>query len=154
MAVSVVNVLWQVFTRFALASPSSFTEEFARYLLIWIGLLGASYAAGQQMHLAIDLAPTSLTGPARRRLRGFIQLSVFVFALFVMVVGGIRLVTLTFLLGQTSAALRIPLGYVYLALPLSGVLIMWYAIKNIVSPKDVEHVRRAGTVENSQRELS
>ncbi|MCK4758607.1 MAG: TRAP transporter small permease subunit, partial [Candidatus Aminicenantes bacterium] len=47
MAANVLNVLWQVFTRFVLRDPSSFTEELARYLLIWVGLLGASYAAGQ-----------------------------------------------------------------------------------------------------------
>ena len=55
MGVNVLNVLWQVFTRFVLRDPSSFTEELARYLLIWVGLLGASYAAGKKMHLAIDV---------------------------------------------------------------------------------------------------
>ncbi|HRD18591.1 MAG TPA: TRAP transporter small permease subunit, partial [Candidatus Marinimicrobia bacterium] len=55
MAISVFNVLWQVFTRFILRNPSSYTEELARYLLIWVGLLGAAYAAGNKMHLAIDL---------------------------------------------------------------------------------------------------
>ncbi|HRS91659.1 MAG TPA: TRAP transporter small permease subunit, partial [Candidatus Marinimicrobia bacterium] len=55
MAISVFNVLWQVFTRFILHHPSSYTEELARYLLIWVGLLGAAYAAGNKMHLAIDL---------------------------------------------------------------------------------------------------
>ena len=44
MAVSALNVLWQVFTRFILQDPSSYTEELARFLLVWIGLLGASYA--------------------------------------------------------------------------------------------------------------
>ncbi len=57
----------------------------------------------------------------------FIDLCVFVFALFAMVVGGIRLVSLTLSLEQVSAALQLKLGYVYLVLPLSGILIMFYA---------------------------
>ena len=57
MSLLVIDVLWQVFSRFILQDPSSFTEELARFLLIWVGLLGAAYAAGQRMHLAVDLLP-------------------------------------------------------------------------------------------------
>jgi TRAP-type C4-dicarboxylate transport system permease small subunit len=128
MGLAVLNVLWQVFTRFVLADPSGFTDELARYLLIWIGLLGASYAVGRHMHLAIDLLPSKLTGRSRWYLNVLIEASVFVFALAVLVVGGIRLVTLTLTLGQTSAALHVPLGYVYLALPLSGLLMMLFSV--------------------------
>ena len=127
MGVSVVNVLWQVFTRFVVGNPSSFTDELARFLLIWIGLLGAGYAVGMRLHLAIDLLPTKLTGRAALGLNLFIEGVVFLFGLVVMVVGGARLVGLTLLLGQTSAALQLPLGYVYLVLPLSGLLVMFYA---------------------------
>ena len=136
MGAAVLNVLWQVFTRFVLANPSSFTDELARYLLIWVGLLGAAYAGGKRMHLAIDLLPTRLTGRAQHALGVFIEACVFVFALFVMVIGGLQLVSLTLLLGQTSAALQIPLGYVYLVLPLSGLLLMFYAVLFMT-----EHIR-------------
>ncbi len=132
MGVSVINVLWQVFTRYVLANPSSFTEELARYLLIWIALLGAAYAVGRRMHLAIDALPSALTGRMRHFLGVLAQVLVALFALSVLVVGGIRLVSLTLTLGQTSAALHVPLGYVYLALPVSGLLIMWYTIRWIV----------------------
>ena len=127
MGLAVVNVLWQVFTRYVLADPSQYADELSRYLLIWVGMLGASYAAGKRMHLAIDLLPNKLTGKAHHALGLVIDLLVFLFAFFVMVYGGFRLVALTLMLEQTSAALRIPLGYVYLVLPLSGVLIMFYA---------------------------
>lgn len=127
MAVNVLNVLWQVFTRFILKNPSSFTEELARYLLIWVGLLGASYAAGQKMHLAIDVILKSLEGKVRELAELCIQLFIFLFSLFVMVIGGFRLVAITLKLNQISAALQIQLGYVYLVLPLSGLLIMFYA---------------------------
>jgi TRAP-type C4-dicarboxylate transport system permease small subunit len=129
MGVAVANVLWQVFTRFVLADPSSFTDELARYLLIWIGLLGASYAAGMRMHLAIDLLPAKLTGRSRFYVGVLTEACVFLFALSVLVIGGTHLVTLTLTLGQTSAALHVPLGYVYLVLPLSGLLMMFYSVR-------------------------
>lgn len=127
MGLAVVNVVWQVGSRYLLRSPSGFTDELARYVLIWVGLLGAAYAAGQRMHLAIDLLPQKLTGRARHLLGMLIEGIVLLFALLVMVVGGIRLMALTLMLEQTSAALRVPLGYVYLVLPLSGLLIAFYA---------------------------
>lgn len=128
MGAMVLNVLWQVFTRFILKDPSSYTEELARYMLIWIGILGASYVAGQKMHLAIDLLSTKLTGKSKIYLELFINFCVLAFAFVVMIIGGIRLVTITLLLNQISAALQIPLGYVYTVLPLSGILISFYSV--------------------------
>jgi len=127
MGASVLNVLWQVATRFLLGDPSPFTDELARYLLIWIGLLGGAYASGKQLHLAIDLLPLRLKGKKSGMvLTIVIKAVVFLFALFVLVLGGGRLVYIVLVLGQTSAALGVPLAYVYLVLPLSGVLIMYY----------------------------
>ncbi len=128
MAGNVLNVLWQVFTRFVLKDPSSFTEELARFLLIWVGLLGASYASGKKMHLAIGIVLESLQGRMRLVIEMIIQACIFVFALLVMTAGGVRLVSITLALNQVSAALRIPLGYVYLVIPLSGLLIMYYSL--------------------------
>lgn len=132
MAFSVFNVLWQVFTRFVLRNPSSYTEELARYLLIWIGLLGGAYAAGKKMHLAIDLFSAKMQKKSALRLEIFIQICILLFAVFVMVVGGIRLVTITLVLNQISAALQIKLGYVYMVLPISGGLIAVYSIMNLI----------------------
>ena len=128
MALAVVNVLWQVFTRFILANPSSFTDELARYLLIWVSLFGAAYASGKRAHLAIDLLRTRLRGRAVHWHGIAVGAVILAFALLVMVVGGVRLVSLSFLLGQTSPALGVPLGVVYLALPVSGALIVFYFV--------------------------
>lgn len=128
MAALVFDVIWQVVTRFFLAQPSSFTDELARFLLIWVGLLGAAYAVGQRLHLAIDLVSERLE-PRRRQLLGVvIESVVLLFAVGVLLVGGWKLMSLTLLLGQTSAALGIPLGYVYSVLPLSGAIMSFYAL--------------------------
>ncbi|MDZ7338542.1 MAG: TRAP transporter small permease, partial [candidate division KSB1 bacterium] len=114
MATMVIDVTWQVFTRFVLRNPSSYTEEIARFQLVWIGLLGASYAYRTKAHLGIDVLAAKLKGNRKRLLEIIINLLVLAFAFFVMVVGGIRLVRLTFILRQVSAALGIPIGYVYI----------------------------------------
>ncbi len=131
MGTAVLNVLWQVFTRWVLNDPSSYTEELARYLLIWIGLLGAAYASGRKLHLAIDLLPGQARGRSKHLLEIAIESFVLLFAVAVMIVGGLRLMSLAFLMGQVSAALGIPLGYVYLVLPLSGLLIAFYALESV-----------------------
>jgi TRAP-type C4-dicarboxylate transport system permease small subunit len=79
------------------------------------------------MHLAIDLLPSKLTGRSKAYLEVFIETCIFIFALVVMVIGGIRLVTITLMLNQISAALQVQLGYVYCVIPLSGVLMMFYS---------------------------
>lgn len=139
MGLMVLNVLWQVASRFIFRFPSSFTDELARFLLIWVGLLGASYVAGQKMHLAIDILPSKLSGQKEKNLNAVINILVALFALFAMVWGGAKLVYITFVLEQSSAALNLPLGYVYTVLPLSGIIIIYYSFVNIfIKPETPE----------------
>ena len=128
MAAMVLNVLWQVFTRFVLRHPSSFTEELARYMMIWVGLLGSAYAAGKKSHLALDLITAHLHGARKRASELFAHAVVLLFALTVLVGGGGRLVYIQLSLGQQSAALQMKLGYVYLAVPLAGLFIVFYSV--------------------------
>ena len=133
MAFLVVDVLWQVLSRYILVSPSSVTDELAGYLLIWAGLLGAAYVSGKNEHLAIGLVLKHIRPSRRKLLRLFIFLIVFLFAVFVLIVGVTWLVYTRFHLGVTSASLEINLGYVYLALPLGGLLTAYYAIDNAIA---------------------
>jgi TRAP-type C4-dicarboxylate transport system permease small subunit len=132
MGAMVICVLWQVASRYLLNSPSSWTDEAVRFLFMWVGLLGASYVTGQKMHLAIDILPSKLNPSNQRKLNMGIYTLVFFFALFTMVIGGARLVYITLTLGQLSPTLEIPLGYVYSVVPLSGLLIMYYAFINVL----------------------
>ncbi len=114
MGIMVINVLWQVFTRFVVGIPSSFTDELARYLMIWIGVLGAAYISGRKMHVAIDLLPTKLNKEGQLKLKTFINITIILFCFFALVGGGLRLVYITFSLEQYSPALQIPLSVVLL----------------------------------------
>jgi TRAP-type C4-dicarboxylate transport system permease small subunit len=133
MAIMVVNVLWQVFTRFVIGTPSSFTDELARYLMIWVGVLGAAFISGRKMHVAIDLLPTKLNKVGQVKLKIFVNILIIIFCFGALIVGGIRLVYITYSLEQYSAALQIPLALVYLVIPISGALIIFYKISDIIN---------------------
>jgi TRAP-type C4-dicarboxylate transport system permease small subunit len=131
MGVMVVDVTWQVVSRFLLRAPSSFTEELAGFLLIWIGVLGAAYGFRTRSHLGIDLLVSRMHGRARRTATIVAHTLVAAFALSAMVIGGALLVRLAFQLDQTSAALGIRVGFVYLALPMAGTLMIVFSIESI-----------------------
>jgi TRAP-type C4-dicarboxylate transport system permease small subunit len=131
MILLVVDVLWQVVSRYILVNPSSFTTELAGYLMIWVGILGAAYVAGKNEHLAIDLLLQKSSPRRRKRLLILINLLIISFSVSVMVVGGSWLVYTRFLLDVRSADLQLPLGYVYLVVPVSGLLILYYGFDNI-----------------------
>ncbi len=128
VAVLVVDVLWQVFTRFVMGSPSSWTEELATFLLIWVSLLGAAVAFGRGAHLGIDYFTHKLTEHCRVQTELFVFFVVSLFSFLVMIIGGIGLVKQTLALNQISVALHIPMGYVYLAIPISGAFLVLYGL--------------------------
>ncbi len=135
MALMVIVVTWQVVSRYALGDPSQWTEEVARMLLIWVGLLGGVYAYREKAHLGLDLLYQKVGTVGKRRLDIITDISCGLFALGVLVVGGGSLVQLTWELKQTTAALGIPMAWVYSVLPLSGVLIVYYSIASLMQNK-------------------
>jgi TRAP-type C4-dicarboxylate transport system permease small subunit len=135
MSMMVFNVLWQVFTRFIAGTPSSFTDELARYLMIWLGILGAAYVSGKNMHVAIDVLPQRAQPSTQKKIKLLVYVLIIAFAFFALVIGGARLVYITYVLNQQSPALQIPLALVYLAIPISGILIVYYKISDIITLK-------------------
>ncbi|GAB2607124.1 TRAP transporter small permease [Belliella aquatica] len=131
MGSMVLNVTWQVLSRYIFQNPSSFTDELSRYMLIWLGMLGAAYVAGQNQHLAIDIVLRKLEGKAKMKLQILINVLIMVFAIAAMILGGSNLVYITYLLGQKSATLQIPLAYIYSIIPASGLLVLYYQVAGI-----------------------
>ncbi|MEM7548617.1 MAG: TRAP transporter small permease [Bacteroidota bacterium] len=138
ITIMTIDVIWQVASRYLFQSPSSFTDELAGFLLVWVGLLGAAYALGKRAHLAIDILPKKLEGRSRVALLMIIECCITLFSIGVMVIGGTNLVYLTFTLEQKSASLQIPLGYVYIILPISGLLMAYFSLNHMLeSRKDI-----------------
>lgn len=131
MALMTLDVLWGVFTRFVFEDQASWTEELARFLLIWIGILGAAYASTKKMHPAIELLKPRLAISGQRKLDIVVASLILLFALMVMVIGGGRLLYISFILGQASPAMGIPMYFVYAIIPLSGLLISYFKLADI-----------------------
>jgi len=149
MAVLVIVVTWQVITRYVFGEASSFSEETARFLLIWIGLLGAAFAYKQNMHLAFDLFINKASGIQKFWMEIFIHFLIALFSALVLILGGFYLVQLTWELNQLSASLQIPLAYVYTALPLSGVIIVIYSgwfIRKIITKGPIKQKHQVDEV--------
>lgn len=138
LVLMLVSVVWQVFSRFVLRAPSTITDEVSSFSLIWVGLLGAAYAAGKNLHLAIDLIPEAVVKKRQSLFNGIVFISIAVFAFTVMIIGGFRLVQLSFQFGQTSATLEIPLGFIYMVVPISGILICYYSIDTLLNQRKLK----------------
>ncbi|OOF69833.1 TRAP transporter small permease [Rodentibacter caecimuris] len=121
-------VVWQVISRYILGAPSIITDEIARFLFMWVGLIGAAYATGLKQHLAIDLLLTKQQGKQKICLQLFILTIMIVFSASVLFYSGIHLVKDTYLSGQVSPSLGIRMGLVYLCLPISGAIMLIYLI--------------------------
>lgn len=127
VAVLVLDVLWQVFTRKVLNDPSKWTEELAIFLLIWVALLGAAVALSLGSHLGIDYFVGKLSKTKRIFTEIIVFLLVLAFAGYVMLYGGADLVKSTLELGQVSPVWGIKMGYVYVAVPVSGFFMVIYS---------------------------
>lgn len=126
----VLDVLWQVFTRYVLRRPSSWTDELATLLIIWVALLGASVAFLHQGHLGVDFLVAKLPLRLRRFSEMLVHLLVGFFAAVILIYGGSQLVALTLLTHQVSPALGVKMGHVYLALPVSGGFILLFSLES------------------------
>lgn len=130
MTVLVMCVSWQVISRYLLSQPSTLTDELSRFLLIWLVLVGAAICSSSRRHIAIDLLQSILKARSRRYVDVYIQLMVGAFSFVIMVIGGLRMVETS--MGEISPALQISMSYVYASLPVSGSLICFFCIVNLI----------------------
>jgi len=131
LVVMLFSVLWGVGTRYIFEDQSSWTDELARFMLIWVSMVGATYISGKNEHITIDLLPKSVSEKSKLRLEIIASSIIILFVAAIFMIGGLRYVYISFHLGQKSAALEIPMGYVYTVLPVCGAMIIYFKIKTI-----------------------
>ena len=132
VALLVVVVVWGVFTRYVMGEQAKWTEELARFLLVWVALLGGAVAFGTKGHLGVDFFVGKFHAEARKLVAVIVHLIVLFFAGAVFLYGGIRVVFDALAMEQMTPALGWKMGYVYLALPLAGIFMVIYTIENLV----------------------
>lgn len=126
----VLLTCWQVFTRYILQNPSSWSEELVSYLFAWMALLGASIVVGERGHMNIPILVDRMGPAAKKALAILSEVVACLFAAVILVFGGMQITSLA--MGQMTSSLGVPIGIFYIVLPLSGVLNIVYTILNII----------------------
>ncbi|MCD8082540.1 MAG: TRAP transporter small permease [Clostridiales bacterium] len=126
----VILTCWQVFTRYILGNPSSWSEELVAYLFGWASLFGAALVTGERGHMNIPVVVDMMGAGAQKALAIFGELIAFAFSLIVLLYGGLKITSLA--MGQMTSALGVQVGVFYVAMPIGGILIMLYTILNII----------------------
>ena len=129
MTFMTILVTWQVITRYVFNNPSAVTEQLCQYLFIWLVLFGSAYIFGKPEHMQITFIKEKLPNKLGKICDLLQEIIIFIFTLGVLVIGGYLSVVKQMV--QFDAALQIPIGIVYAAIPLSGVFILFYSIYNI-----------------------
>ena len=112
---------WQIFSRWVLKDPSTFTDELLRYVLIISGMIGSAYCFYRDEHLALTLITDRAKGFFKVILNVFIEACILFFVIYVFIYGGWKLsATAT----NVSSVMRIPMKTLYLIEPFCGVLIV------------------------------
>lgn len=139
----VLLTCWQVFTRYILQNPSSWSEELVSYLFAWMSLLGASLVVGERGHMNIPIVVERMSDRWRKVFAIFAELVALAFAGVILIFGGIQITSLA--MGQMTSSLGLPIGVFYVILPISGLINIIYTALNIVDiATDSEMVEREG----------
>ncbi|RKX45688.1 MAG: TRAP transporter small permease [Verrucomicrobia bacterium] len=132
VALLVFDVVWGVFTRYVMGEQAKWTEELARFLLVWVSLLGGALAFGTKGHLGVDYFVGKLHPDARKLMAVIAHGIVLFFAGAIFLYGGGRVVADALAMEQMTPALGWKMGHVYLALPIAGIFMVLFTLENLL----------------------
>ena len=121
---------YQILVRYIFNSPSTVSEELLTYSFTWMSLFAASYVFGKRDHMRMGFVADKLSPDKLKVLSIILEVITIAFSSIVMVYGGISITKLS--MTQKTASLGIPMGYIYLVIPISGILIVIYSVLNII----------------------
>ena len=127
--VMTVMIFLQVVYRYVLGESLSFSEELARYMFIWSVAMGSALALRTRSHIGVELLVERLP----KSLGSYAKVLACVISLIfygMLIWYGFEMVFET--MEQESPALEIPMGYVYLSVPLSAIVLFICEIKNVL----------------------
>ncbi len=136
LAVMTALVVAQVVFRYGMNSASSFTEELARYAMIWMALFAAAVGVREASHIRIDFVPELLAhlAPRLNRVLRFLLDLVSLTVFLVLLWYGVD--ATMFAMGQSSSGLQIPLGFPYAAVPVAFGFAAVFALARLFAAGD------------------
>lgn len=120
---------YQIVVRYVFNSPSTVSEELLTFAFTWMALLSAALVFGKRDHMRMGYFADKLSPTGSIYLGIISELLVLVFAALILIYGGISITKLT--MTQVTASLGVPMGIVYLVVPIAGVLTVFYSVINI-----------------------
>lgn len=139
---TVIIILLQVFMRYVISSPLSWTEQVARYLFIWMMMLGVPIMFYRKMYMAFDLVFDSLPPKMQKVLSIIIKVTIAIFALFFFR-HSLTLCIKTW--GRMTSGIKIPLYCIYLAQPVSAICIFFVMLSQLLV--EVKSNREGGSIQ-------
>lgn len=129
--VMTASITLQVFMRYVMNSSLSWSEELARYCFIWLVYIGISYGVKMQKHIKVDVVLQFIKNK-QKIVIGIIANLIFLAFSLLIIVYGYDIAKQLLNWGQTSPALHIPMGYVYMATPVGFALTSIRLIQQII----------------------
>lgn len=126
LAVMTILVTYQVIVRYAFNSPNAYTEVLSKYMFVWMIMYGSAYVFGLREHMNIAFVRDKMPTKMRIIIEMIGELMIALFAAGVLIYGGFK--QMSDQMGQLDAALQIPMGYIYSAVPISSCFILFYFI--------------------------
>lgn len=129
MLVMVVVITAQVISRYVFGNPFTWSEELGRYTFVWMSFLGMAAGMKYGSHIALDVLEKKLNGVSQKTLVLFNNLLLTVFGVLLTYSG-----FMLFEVGsrQTSPSLGLPMQFVYLVIPISGIILLYFVISNMI----------------------
>lgn len=121
---------WQVVSRYIFKNPSTWSESVTLIAFVWMALFASAYVFGKQEHMKMTFILDKFNCKNRKRIEIITEIIIFTFSLCILVIGGFKISMLE--MGQREASLGVPMGYIYLALPLSGIVTCIYNVMNLI----------------------
>ena len=117
----VLIVMLQIVCRYILNDSPAWTEEVARYIQVWIILFGSPVCIQKSSHLSIDYLKDSISLGVRKLLQFISYVMISLFSVSIIVFGIQFILKVGY---QNTPATQIPLGFIYMAFPIAGTLML------------------------------
>ncbi len=126
-----LSLFWQVFTRFVLKVPATWTEEIARYTFIYLVMIGAALGVKNSVHFGMTMVSDKLHGRARDLYQRFVINGIIMICAIFLVYYGIEF-TRMYGMNRVSPTFLTPMAWVFGIVPFSGLLMIVFSFQNMI----------------------
>ena len=117
-----------MFFRYVLNDSIVWAEELARYLFVWLTFVGGGLGVGRNIHVGVDSIVGMMAAKPKLIVLICVEIAIVVFVVALVYVGAQFTI---FGMRQNALLLGIPMGYVYLAVPVGAAVMLANVLLNV-----------------------